>query len=361
MAGDSAQEKTHEPTDRRRKQAAEEGQMARSREITSCAILITGGLALSVGSGPLTEAIKGIAMRSFVIEPMEVFDLNSARILSLDLLRTVSMALWVPLGGLFLAAILTGLAQSHGQMATKALEPKPERLDPIKGFQEKFVSWTPVVEMGKGIGKILALSWVTWFAIRGNLAELPSLATLSASLMLQRMVDLGWEILLGALPLVITIAVLDYSYQLWKTTEDLKMSTQELKEERKQMEGNPQLKAARRQRARQIAMGTGLKRVRDADVVITNPTHYAVALRYNRDEAPAPIIVAMGVDHMALKIRAEAARHDIPQVENRPLARGLYGKGKLGRLVPEELYAAVAQVIAIVYRRRAARQRARGL
>jgi len=361
MAGDSAQEKTHEPTERRRKQAADEGQLAKSREISSAALLLTGGLVLAYASKPMTDAIQGIAMRSFVIERMDGFDIGAARILSLDILRTVVAALWVPLGALFIAAILAGLSQSRGQMATKALEPKPERVDPIAGFKNKFMSWTPLVELAKGVGKLVALGWVTWLSVRSLLDDLPTLATLSADQMLQRMVDLGFQILIAAMPLVLVIAIGDYAYQLWKTTEDLKMSTQELKEERKQTDGNPQLKAARRQRARQIAMGIGIQRVKEADVVVTNPTHYAIALKYDKELAPAPIILAMGVDHMAMKIRAEAARHDVPQIENRPLARGLYAQGKVGGMVPEELYAAVAQVIAVVYRRRAARRRARGV
>lgn len=361
MAGDSSEEKTHQPTERKRKQASDEGQIAKSREISSAAILTAGGAALAFGSAPMTGAIQGLAVKSFTVERMDGYTMADARLLSLDMLTAAVTSLWVPLGALFLAALLAGLAQSRGQIAPKALEPKPERLDPIKGFQQKFMSWTPVVELVKGISKLVALGYVTWLAIRGVLDELPSMALLSADQMLQRLVDLGWEILAAAMPLVILIAVGDYAYQLWKTTEDLKMSTQELKEERKQTDGNPQLKQARRQRARQIAMGIGLQRVKEADVVVTNPTHYAIALRYNREEAPAPIILAMGVDHMAMKIRAEAARHDIPQIENRPLARGLYAKGTIGGMVPEDLYAAVAQIIAVVYRRREARRRARGL
>ncbi len=357
---DSAQEKIHQPTERKLKKAAEEGQLARSREISSAAILVAGGLALAYGSQPLVDALQQLTLRAFVVDSSSTFGEAEALGWSRLMLSTLVQALWIPLGALFLAALLAGLAQSKGQLATKALEPKPERIDPLKGFQQKFLSWTPLVEMGKGIGKLLALGWITWIAIRSSIDELPSLATLGAADMLQRLVDLGWTILLAALPLVLIIAAADYAYQWWKTNEDQKMSTQELKDERKETDGNPQVKQARRQRARQIAMGMGLKRVQEADVVVTNPTHYAVALRYRREEAPAPVILAMGLDHMALKIRAEASRHDIPQVENRTLARGLYGKGRVGKMVPEELYAAVAQVIAVVYKRREARRRARG-
>jgi len=359
---DSAQEKTHQPTERKLKKAAEEGQIPKSRELSSAALLLAGGMALAYGSKPMVEAIEQITLRAFIVDSSAAsFGEGEALTWANLTLATLTKALWLPLGALFLAAVLAGLAQSRGQIATKALDPKPERIDPLKGFQQKFLSWTPLVEMGKGIGKLLALGWVTWIAIRGMLDELPTLATLPASEMLQRLVDLGWTILIAAMPLVLAIAAADYAYQWWKTHEDLKMSTQELKDERKETDGNPQVKQARRQRARQIAMGMGLKRVQEADVVVTNPTHYAVALRYRRDEAPAPVILAMGVDHLALKIRAEAARHDIPQVENRTLARGLYGKGRVGKLVPEELYAAVAQVIALVYRRREARRPAREL
>ena len=139
------------------------------------------------------------------------------------------------------------------------------------------------------------------------------------------------------------------------------MSYQQLKDESKEMEGDPHMKAARKARARQIAFGQTLREVQKADLILTNPTHYAVALRYRAEEASAPTVVAKGVDHMALKIIAEAARHDIPRVENRPLARALYAVAKEGRMIPEEMYGPVAKVLAVILKRRRARiQRRQG-
>ena len=193
-------------------------------------------------------------------------------------------------------------------------------------------------------------------AVATRMDMLPSIATLSAVQLLRIMVDLGMTVVMYAIPLLLILAIADYSYQYWRTREDQKMTLKEVKDERKDQDGDPIVKAARRARAREYAMGNLLARVREADVIVTNPTHYAVALKYDKAVAPAPIILAMGVDHMALKIRQEAMRFDVPRVENRSLARALYATGKLHKIIPDELYGPVAQVLATVYKRRMQRR-----
>ena len=160
----------------------------------------------------------------------------------------------------------------------------------------------------------------------------------------------------GEGPLGIGLGVSDYAYSWWRNNEQLKRTDQELKDDLKQSDGDPHVKAARRRRAREIAASQGIRLVKDADVVVTNPTHYAIALRYRRGEDDAPIVLAKGVDHLAAKIRAEADRHGVPRIENRLLARGLYAMVDVGMRIPEEYYAAVAQVLAMVYNKRAARR-----
>jgi flagellar biosynthetic protein FlhB len=159
-------------------------------------------------------------------------------------------------------------------------------------------------------------------------------------------------LMVRALPVAIVIAALDYAYQYWRMDEKMKMTTQEMKEEHKEQEGDPHVKAARKARARQIAFARTLRNVKKADLVITNPTHFAVALRYRAHEAPAPVVVAKGIDHMALRIRQEAAKYDIPCIENRALARALYPLAEEGHVIPEDFFGPVARTLATVLKRR---------
>jgi len=168
--------------------------------------------------------------------------------------------------------------------------------------------------------------------------------------------DMAMLVLSRALPVAVILAVLDYSYQWYQNHEQMMMTLQEVKEEHKANEGDPKMKQARRNRARQIAMAQMAQSTARADVVITNPTHFAVALRYRKDEAPAPVVVARGMDAVAQKIKLEARRRDIPTIENRPLARALYASAKVGQMIPESLYGAVARVLAVLWKRRKRRK-----
>jgi len=333
--------------------------MVKSREINSAAILITGAAALTYGNGPLTEAIGTITTWSLDVSGPQKLTMIDAEHLILVTIKASVYALAVPLGLLTAAALLAGFAQTRFQLATKALEPKWDKLNFFTGFKSQYLSWTPVMELAKGLTKIIALGAVCWFSMRSRLDELPGLVMTEPGAYLQVLVDLGWKMVLSSMPLILLIAMADYAYNHWKTNDDLKMTQDEAKRESKEQNGDPYMLQARKQRARQIAMGNALRLVQEADVVVTNPTHYAVAIRYRADEVSAPVILAMGVDHLALKIRQEARAHDIQIIENRPLARSLYANGKQGQVIPQEFFGAVAKVLAVVYRRRA-RKRGRG-
>ena len=352
MADDSGQEKTHEPTQKRLEDAAEKGQIVKSQEMSSAAVLLVGAIALAYGFGPAARAMKEFIEWSWTLGGPQTLDMGGANALLMRGGETAAIAVAVPLGFVFVVVLIVGLAQTRFQLAPKALEPKPERLDPIAGAKQKFFSWTPVMELFKGVSKLAALAAIVYFAMGERILELPAMAVLPADQQLGILVELGFDLVLYSMPLMLVIAVADYAYNHWKLHDDLKMTFQELKEERKQQDGDPMMKAHRRSRQRLIAMGMGLARVKEADFLITNPTHYAVAVRYRKEEAPAPVIVAMGVDHMALKIRKEARQHSIIRIENRPLARALYAAGKVGEMIPEELFAPVAKVLAVVYKKR---------
>ena len=353
MSGDSGQEKTHQATERKRRQAAERGQIAKSRELNSAAILAAGAGTLIYARQPMADALRELMRLCMDASGPQIMEHGDAVALSASTISATATILAAPLGALVVAALFAGLAQTRFQLATKIFEPKFEKLNPIEGFSNHYMSWTPLVELAKGLLKIGALGAVAFYALRARVAALPGAAMMSPDQIGELMAELAWTLTLWSLPLILLVGVLDYAYQWWKVNEDLKMSTEEFKREHKEENGDPHQKATRRARARALVSPAALAEVRRADVVVTNPTHYAVAIRYRKGEAHAPVIVAMGVDHAAMKIKREARRHDVPQVENRPLARALHAKGKQGSLVPQELFGPVAQVLAAIYRRRA--------
>jgi flagellar biosynthetic protein FlhB len=358
---ENGQDKTHEPSQKKLDEAAKEGNIPKSQELASFAVIASGTAALVFMNEPLAASFRQVCSMSFDIPKNIRLNVDDAQILTADMLNLIATACIVPLITVFIATVIVGLIQTQGKLATKGLEWKADKLDIVSGFKKMYLSSMPLMELVKGVGKLVALSAVMWVAINSRLRGLPAMATFTTAQLLSEMMDLAFVLVLYSLPLLMVIAAGDFAYQWWKTNEENKMTNQEVRDERKEMEGDPIVRAARRARYRQYAMGNMLARIRDADVLITNPTHYAVALRYNREEAPAPVILAMGVDHVALKMRVEARQHDVMQIENRPLARALYVTGKLGQLIPDELYGAVAQVLSLVYKRRMRRRVRMGL
>jgi len=343
------------------KEAAEEGNIAQSKEIGSAMILLAGAGSLVFANGPLKDVFRAVSEESFTVSAHPRMDQEDAMQLAEQVMVWVATAVSIPLFFLFMAAILSGLMQTGFTISHKALEPKFERINLFTNFKQNYLSSMPLVELAKGLIKLFALGLVTWLAIRPQISELPAMASLDAEAQLLVFVALAWRIIVFSIPLLIVIAIADYSYQWYRNRQELMMTEREVKDERKEMEGDPIVRAARRARQRQYAMGNMLARIREADVLITNPTHYAVALRYRKDEAPAPVIIAMGVDHMALMMRKEGLKHEIIRIENRTLARGLYAKGKVDQMIPDEYYGAVAQVLAVVYRKRMQRRLNLGL
>jgi flagellar biosynthetic protein FlhB len=358
---EDGQEKVHDPSEKKKQDAIDEGQIAQSKEIGSAMILTAGGVALVYANGPLASTMRTAAEESFTVPHHPTMEFEEATQMLDQVLVWVATAVSVPLAFLFFAALVSGIMQTGFNISSKALVPKFERINLFKNFKQNYLSAMPLVELFKGLAKLIVLAFVTWIAIRSKIEGLPAMASYSPTQQLNVMVELAWRIIYFSLPLLIVIAAVDYTYQAHKQKEELKMTEREVKDERKEQDGDPIVKAAQRARARQYAMGNMLARIRDADVLITNPTHYAVALRYQKSEAPAPVIIAMGIDHMALLMRKEGLRHDIIRVENRKLARALYANGKVNHMIPDECFGAVAQVLSVVYRKRTQRRMNRGL
>jgi len=360
MAEDeSAQDKSLEPSAKRRQDFRKRGEIAKSQEVSS-ALVITAGVAILLLS--LDRALRGFSAVFTgcfsLVAASDVGGFDYEELLGV-IVPHLGNILLVPLCSLWALTLVMGLIQSQGVIPEEPIKIDWNRLDPFANSKKLYFSSQPLMEGAKGVAKLVILLWLCAYALKPFLADLPHLVYGSAGGVLAAQKDLAMAIISRVIPFALIIALFDFVYQWYQLEQKMMMSPQEMKDEHKESEGDPHFRAQRRQRQREIAFSQNLRDVATADVIVTNPTHFAVALRYRKSEAPAPIVICKGVDHLAERIKAEARRHDVPQVENRLVARALYAQCKVGDMIPEELYAAVAQVLALVFRRRKARQMAR--
>ncbi|NCG19831.1 MAG: flagellar type III secretion system protein FlhB [Rhodobacterales bacterium] len=353
---EDGQEKKHDPGAKQWADAAERGQIVKSSDLSSAVVLLSAVAGMTLGGEMMALPIQRICLRYFDVSKtvpltQQIFmgSLQEAMI-------AIASAVMVPLGMVVVGAIAINLMQTQGQLATKALEPKPDRLNALTGFKNQYMSMTPVVELIKGVGKIGALSLVMYITMQEEVKGLPGLAYVATGAYLQTMQDIGWMMILVSMPLILVLSAVDYAYSWYQLNEQLMQTDKEVKDERKSNDGDPLVKAQRMALARRMLASGGLKNVPTADVVITNPTHYSVALRYDRARDVAPIVVAKGVDHMAKKIREMAKENGIPVIEDVPLARALFAEVQVEHPIPEERYGAVARVLAIVWKRKRPRR-----
>lgn len=356
MAGDdSAAEKTEEATPKRRQEARDRGQVAISNEFISAIGLIVGAVSFVVGGGQLAQSIAGLLTDTFVsLGPTATGDLDSVQssnIIEASLMSVVGALLLV-----MTPAIVISTASGYGQVgfkfAVEAIQFDPSKLDPIKGAGRVF-GMRGLFRTGMALAKVLAIggtvgisAWMQVDAII-ELSGLPLLPFLKAA------GGVILRIVAPALCVILLLSTIDLMYQRWQHLKDLRMSKQEIKEESKNTEGDPHIKARIRQVQRELATRRMMSDVPEATVVVTNPTHYAVALKYDRTvgvEQGAPRCVAKGVDEVAQKIKEIANAHDVPLFEDVPLARGLYANVEIGDEIPEDFFQAVATVLGYVYR-----------
>jgi flagellar biosynthetic protein FlhB len=261
----------------------------------------------------------------------------------------------LPLMGVaVLAGIVANCLQVGFLFTAYPLQPKLERINPIEGCKRIF-SRRALVELFKASVKIFLVAYVAYSTIVPNMSLFPALLDMSINNVLKSIGELCSQLFLRTTVLLLVLAVFDYAFQYWEHDKSLKMSKKELKEEYRQYEGDPYVRSRIRQRQRQLSVSRMMQEVPKADVVITNPTHYAVALRYLPGEMPAPVIIAKGIDNLALRIKALAEEHKIIIYEDPALAQALYKSVDVGKIIPPELYEAVARVLAFIYRLQPAR------
>ena len=338
--------KTEKATPRRRQKAREEGQVLKSQDVPIAATLFFTAIFLYFYIPYLFSGLKALFSYAFTQAPW----LEPALVT-----RTLFFRLFLVLLPVFLSLLVVGALSNTLQFgflfSLKPLIPKPDNINPIKGLGRIF-SVKTLFETVKSSLKLSVAIFVGYFTVKHALSGFYSLASLPVYSQIEIMIR--WLIILFFVfgLLSVPIAVVDFLYRRWEYEESLKMSKQEVKEERKQYEGHPLVRSAIRKRQREIAMRRMMAEVPKADVVITNPTHYAVALKYERGKMHAPKVVAKGVDKVALKIREIALENGVPVEENPELARALYSSCEVGDYIPEEFYRVVAKILAKIYRRR---------
>lgn len=349
---EDGQEKTEQPTPRRREKAAGEGNLPRSRELGTAAVFGVAVIGLMAG-GPLFGKAAAGWMRhalspdpALLDQPGELFGY-----MGLMLLKLLVVAL--PLIGLSVLACFVAPALMGGlQFSGKALMPKPDRLNPLAGLK-RIYSADGLAELAKSLLRVAMLGVACGAVLVHGFDVLRGMPAQSLEDAARTGLQFAGRLLGAAAVALLLLAAIDAPYQKWNWTRKLKMTRQEVREEMKETDGNPQVKGKIRQMQLQMSQRRMMEAVPTADVVVVNPTHYAVALKYDGGTMGAPRVVAKGVDELALRIRALAGEHRITLVEAPPLARALYREGELDKEIPVRLYAAVAQVLSYVYQLRA--------
>jgi len=341
-------EKTQDATPHRRQKAREQGQVAKSQDLGSAVLLIVGLLCLLTLGESVIEFLFGYSRRQLGGEAWLEADRDFTVWQWNGTMSQVARVVLPIFGFLMLGGIIVNLAQVGFLFVPSKLAPDITRLNPLSGLKRMF-SITSVARLGFGIFKILIIGAVAFATLWGEREAVLQLTAMSVPQIAVYVVEtILWTALKIGLALLI-LALLEYAFQRWKHEQDLKMTTQEVREEMKNLEGDPQIAARRRAVQRQLAENRISGAVPKADVVITNPTELAVAVQYDPETMAAPVVVAKGAGLIAQRIRRLALENDIPIVEKKPLAQALYREVEVDHPVPEDKYAAVAEVLAYVY------------
>lgn len=348
MAESDGQERTEDATAKRLQQAKDKGQVARSKELASVSVLVCGSVALMWFGEDVARALFSIMERFFSISREEIYDTNKLLEIVGGALIALVFPVFLILITLFVAALLGAAGLGGINFSVEAAMPKPSKMNPMSGIKRMFgmQSW---VELLKSILKVSLVGGTAFYLIDKSKADLfqLSLDTYPANIFHSLDILLNF-ILLISCTLLIVVAI-DIPFQIWQHANQLKMTKQEIKDEYKETEGKPEVKGRIRMLQREMTQRRMMADVPSADVIVTNPEHYSVALRYDQNKDSAPIVVAKGVDHIAMKIREIAREHNIDILPAPPLARALYHSTEIEQQIPDGLFAAVAQILAYIF------------
>lgn len=348
---ETGQERTEEATAKRKQESRDKGEIARSKELTTVLMMLVAGSGFFFLGSDLIADLMQILRSHLTIERALIFDTGALPSEFLNTLQTAITAVMPLFILLVIAAIVAPMAMGGWAFSVKPLQPDLKKMDPIKGLGRVF-SLKGLMELGKALAKFLLVGSMGYFLLRSHIEGFMNLGSEGVA---QGVTQLGSEMVWAFILLssaLIFVALADAPFQLWDHTRKQKMTRQEVKDEHKETDGNPEVKSKIRQTQQEISQRRMMQEVPKADVVITNPTHYAVALRYDQTQMGAPIVVALGADEVAGHIRRIAVANDVPLLSAPPLARSLYYNCELNAEIPAGLFLAVAQVLAYVYQLR---------
>jgi flagellar biosynthetic protein FlhB len=343
-------DKTEKATPKKKQDARKKGQVFQSKEISSAFVLLFIFIGLKLFGGFMTDEIK-VFTKSMFSNFNNIESVYSINGLTQLVIRTMVLIFKV-MGPIMAIALVTALAVEYAQVGvlftTETLKFKLERLSPISGLKRIF-SLRAVVELVKSIVKLVFVGYVAYSFIKGQSDNVLNIMNMDAIGISTYIASTSLDLAIRICIVMVFIGAVDYIYQWYDYEKNLRMTKQEIKEEYKQVEGNPEIKSKIKQKQREMSMRRMLQDVPKADVVITNPTHFAVAIKYDDKVSSAPIVIAKGQDFLAQRIKETARENKVEIVENKPLARALYDAVNIGQEIPQELYQAVAEVLAFVY------------
>lgn len=355
MAENDAQERTEQATPKRLDEARKKGQIPRSRDLSTAAVTLVGGAALYLLGGQITGQMAEMMRRSLALSRDEATDATHM----LPALGTAAAdGLWLSapvLAAITLAAIIAPLALGGWSFSGQAMLPQFSRLNPLEGIKRMF-AMRSLIELAKAMAKFGVVAIVASIVLWNDAPTLMGLGREPLQQAIGHAVQISGKALLVISAGLLIIAGIDVPYQLWQYAKQMRMSREEIREEYKESEGSPEVKGRIRQMQQQLARQRMMQDVPKADVVVTNPTHFAVALKYDEKRMRAPIVVAKGADVIAAKIREVAGEHAVPIFEAPPLARVLYRNVDIGEEIPATLYVAVAQILTYVFQIRVAKR-----
>lgn len=352
MAEQEGQEKTEVPTEKKRRESREEGQVAFSKELSSAALLAGIVLTLVATSPIILDAMRELMSQIFR-------DLAQRKELSIDSIFTLSgeilsiiLPAFAPFAAVIIfAGIFASVLQVGVMITFKAVAPKFNKISPLTGLKRLFSSQS-LADFLKSMAKLIIVGFVGYLTYIDKITESNGLSVSTPESILIYNFTVVAEVAGKIVLALVAIAIFDYFYQRWHHEQQLMMTKQEVKDETKQTEGDPQLKARIRQIQREMSNARMMQEVPKADAVIVNPTHFSVAILYDRDVMSAPEVIAKGADHLALRMRTVARENNVPILERPELARDLYANVEIGDDIPERFYKAIAEILAFVYRLR---------
>jgi flagellar biosynthesis protein FlhB len=347
----SFDEKTEPATPKRRQEARDKGSVAKSQDLNTAMMLLFGFLLIYFLGGAMFWNIKD-TMILLLRDPFyENFDVNTLQSLMMDISGRNLKGLLPIMGGFMVIGIISSYSQVGFRLSPKALIPDFKKMDPVKGIKN-LVSKKSLVRLAMSLVKLSIMVLVAYFSIRKDIEPLMELVSMGLEGIFSSASSLIFGLVLKITIILLILAIFDFMYQRWQFSKDLRMTKHEVKQEAKQHEGDPLVKSRIKSIQRQMANKRMMKAIPEADVVVSNPTHYAVALKYDATKMNAPKVVAKGLDFIALKIMEIARKHNVPVVEDRILARILYNTVEIDSEVPPKLYQAVAKVLSYIYQLR---------